>query len=188
MPQTWSPDGVRQERTNWRDQRISAKHRAWGFNCPCADLDFLLVEYNFSKPVALIEYKLHAAFPPSLHHPTYIALADLADNYKLGALPFLVVFYYPDIWAFRTLPVNEAAKKHFGQDEVYCEFDYVRKLYGLRNLVIKQEVLSLQLSRELPVYNLFDPPPKQPPASSTSNGSTPPPGSNGSTPPRATFS
>lgn len=31
--QRWSPDGVRQERTGWRDQSISARHRpdCWAF-------------------------------------------------------------------------------------------------------------------------------------------------------------
>ena len=53
----YSVDGVRQERTNWRDQELSARHRTWGFNCPAVDLDFLMVEYNIGKPVGLIEYK-----------------------------------------------------------------------------------------------------------------------------------
>lgn len=31
-----------QERTGWRDEEISARHRIWGVNCPAVDLDFLM--------------------------------------------------------------------------------------------------------------------------------------------------
>jgi hypothetical protein len=146
--QTWSSDGVRQERTGWRDEAISSRHRVWGFNCPAVDLDFLVVEYNVGKPVALIEYKHHAAAMPYLQHPTYRALTDLAENYGPGQLPFAVVFYWPDIWAFRVLPVNDAAKSYFTK-EMYCERDYVKVLYYMRRILLTHEVKG-KLSTGLP--------------------------------------
>jgi len=141
---------VRQERTGWRDGAISARHRHWGFNCPAVDLDFLVVEYNVGKPVALIEYKHNAARLPDLKHATYRALATLADGYR-EPLPFVVAFYWPDIWAFRITPVNATARRHFADDEMLCERDFVRRLYRLRRLTLTAHLegtLSVQMPAE----------------------------------------
>ena len=70
----FSPDGVRQERTGWRDQAISLRHRTWGFNCPGVDFDFLMLEYSTGKPVAVVEYKHYRARMPDREHPNYRAL------------------------------------------------------------------------------------------------------------------
>ena len=147
MPQEWSADGVRQERTGWRDLALSQRHRVWGFNCPAVDLDFLMVEYNIGKPVGLIDYKQYLARMPDLQHPTYRALVDLAD--RDPPLPFLIAFYWPDIWAFRACPVNATAQGWFGHDEVLCERDFVRRLYRMRRLTLAAH-LDGQLHTELP--------------------------------------
>jgi hypothetical protein len=147
--QEWSPDGVRQERTEWRDQAISARHRMWGFNCPCVDLDFLVAEYNVGKPVALIDYKHFLAKPPLLDHATYRALADLADGYKDTPLPFFIAFYWPDIWAFRLIPVNDCAKP-LCRGRVLCERDYVKGLYFLRDRVRDFHLVEATLNTQLP--------------------------------------
>jgi hypothetical protein len=146
MVSTYNYEGVRQERTGWRDQEISARHREWGFNCPAVDLDFLMVEYNIGKPVGLVEYKHHKAQLPNLNHPTYRALIDLADT---AGLPFIIAFYWPGIWAFRVMPVNDIAKEHFGINEDFSEYDFVRLLYMLRHLTIDATVLR-KLRREYP--------------------------------------
>jgi hypothetical protein len=138
--QNWSPDGTRQERTGWRDAEISSRHRQWGFNCPAVDLDFLVAEYNVGKPVALIEYKHHHARQPVLDHPTYRALSDLADHYSPAPLPFLVAFYWPDVWAFRVVPVNETARFHFQRGQILTERSFVRELYRLRRLTLAREL------------------------------------------------
>lgn len=132
---------VRKERTGWRDERISRRHRDWGFNCPAVDLDFVMAEYNIGKPVGLIEYKFYKAQMPNLLHPTYRALADLADGYKDDGLPFLVVFYWPDIWAFRIHPVNACAKGHFYEGEMLTERQFVYRLYRLRSLVLTEHLM-----------------------------------------------
>ena len=150
MPQNWSPDGTRQERTGWRDAGISARHRVWGFNCPAVDLDFLVVEYNVGKPVGIIEYKHFRARDPVLSHATYRALGALADGYKDGPLPLMVAFYWPDIWAFQVLPVNTAAKGAFALNEVLSERDFVMRLYRMRRRVLAKE-LADKLSTELPL-------------------------------------
>lgn len=155
--QAWTTDGTRQERTGWRDDRISQRHRDWGFNCPAVDLDFLMVEYNLGLPVGLIEYKHHAARMPSFIHPTYRAISSLADQHKLGPLPFAVAFYWPDYWAFRIHPVNDAAKKHFkGPFEVLTEAEFVARLYRIRNRTVAKEVISHLQNVLPPEYDTGD--------------------------------
>jgi hypothetical protein len=146
MSQNWSPDGTRKERTGWRDAAISQRHREWGFNCPAVDLDFLMVEYNLGKPVGLIEYKHHLARPPNLNHATYRALVELSDAAKL---PFLIAFYWPEIWAFKVLPVNDVATKSFELWEILSEREFVRRLYRMRRLVLARH-LELFLNNDLP--------------------------------------
>ena len=143
---------VRAERTGWRDAEISARHREWGFNCPAVDLDFLMVEYNLGKPVGLIEYKEHHATAPDLRHPTYRALVELAT---LAGLPFLIAFYWPDVWAFRITPVNDAAGLTFKPNEVLSEREFVTRLYRMRALVIREVVLK-QLNTTLPAGEFDD--------------------------------
>lgn len=137
------------ERTGWRDESISQRHRIWGFNCPAVDLDFLVAEYHIGKPVGLIEYKHFMAQVPNVLHPTYRALTALADGYKDGGLPFLIAFYWPDIWAFRITPVNDYAKEHFSAEENLSELEYVKRLYRLRSLTLT-EYLVKRLRTELP--------------------------------------
>ncbi len=138
------------ERTGWRDESISRRHRDWGFNCPAVDLDFLVAEYNIGKPVALIEYKRYTAQVPNVLHPTYRALSDLADKYSDGSLPFLIAFYWPDIWAFRIHPVNPCAKGHFYEGEMLTERQFVYRLYRLRSLVLTDHLMK-SLNDVLPI-------------------------------------
>ena len=53
---------VKEERSGWRDEMLSQRHRDWGFNCPAIDIDFLLIEYNSAKVKALVEYNMDEAF------------------------------------------------------------------------------------------------------------------------------
>lgn len=143
-------DGTRCERTGWRDAEISGRHRMWGFNCPAADLDFLMCEYNLGLPVGLVEYKHHQARMPDLRHPTYRALTTLCDGYNDNPLPFFVAFYWPDIWAFKVIPVNAKAHELVRvPGTTLTERDYVRGLYIMRRLVVTSEVLD-RLNDTLP--------------------------------------
>lgn len=149
-PMYRTADGTRKERTGWRDEEISTRHRMWGFNCPAVDLDFVLVEYNVGLPVALIEYKRFTAPMPNFQHPTHRALSDLATHYKMTGLPYACAFYWPETWAMRVYPVNDIAKRFF--EVPYEDFDessYVIRLYQMRNLVIEDGVLP-QLNTAAP--------------------------------------
>jgi len=142
---------VTQERTGWRDEELSKRHRKWGWDCPVVDIDLLMVEYNFGKPIALVEYKKHNAPAPMLNHPTYKALCELANADKL---PFFIAVYWPDIWAFKIIPVNDISKKYFNPDVTYTEKQYVESLYSLRSRMIQNTVLE-ELNSILPSgYNV----------------------------------
>lgn len=132
-----------QERTGWRDEAISGRHRSWGFNCPAVDLDFLVVEYNLGLPSAIVEYKHWQTSGWNTQHPTYRALTDLANGYRGIGLPALVVKYWPDIWAFQTFPLNEAAKEFFSHGQMLTERQYVKKLYKIRGRTLQSGLADL---------------------------------------------
>lgn len=152
--QLYSKDGVRMERTNWRCQAISSRHRHWGYNCPAVDLDFMVAEYNHGVPVALIEYKERHAFPPDLSHATYRALSDLANNYRPRPLPFLIATYDPVDWWFIVTPVNDAAHQFFGHvaGQAITEQRFVTGLYKLRSKILtdSDRVAIAKLNLSLP--------------------------------------
>lgn len=133
-----NPTIVRAERTGWRDQKISERHRMWGFNCPAVDLDFLMVEYNLGKPVGVVEYKHSGAQQPNLLHPTYRAITELAN---LASLPFFIAFYHNEHWWFRITPVNKRAADVFTNNSNLTEREFVTVLYKMRSLVVENEVL-----------------------------------------------
>lgn len=122
------------ERSGWRDEAISRRHRQWGFNCPGVDLDFVMVEYNHGQPVALVEYKERRAAPLQTNHPTYQALRALADGYRNGPLPFFVARYCSTDWWFMVTPLNEPAQRHYQHcaGQVLSEQRFVRSLHLLR--------------------------------------------------------
>ena len=140
---------VREERTGWRDQRISERHRQWGYDCPATDIDFLLLEYDTGKPAAIVEYKRDGASKPNLKRATYRALSILANCAKIS---FLIAFYWPKIWAFQVFPVNKYAKNHFKWGERFNEIEFVKMLYNLRNKVLNR-VIEEKLNTEYPPAN-----------------------------------
>lgn len=138
--QKWSIDGVRLERTGWRCQAISDRHRYWGYNCPSVDLDFVMAEYNHGKPVAIVEYKDRHAMAPDLSHPTYAALSDLANQYQGGPLPFFIATYDSVDWWFVVTPVNQRAVEYYGKTAGFplTEQRFVKSLYVLRKRTLDE--------------------------------------------------
>ena len=133
---------VREERTGWRCEKISRRHRQWGYNCPAVDLDFVVAEYNHGKPVALIEYKERRAQPSDLSHPTYRALVELADGYRGGPIPCLIATYCSDLWWFVVTPLNHRAREHYAHipdGQVLSEQRFVTSLYKLRKDILTKE-------------------------------------------------
>ena len=121
---------VREERTNWRDEMISKKHREWGWDCPAVDVDFLLVEYDRAEPAAIIEYKKYNAAAVNPDHPSMRALSSLGER---AGLPFFIVRYCIDEPGnYVTTPANYVATRHLGGTVEFTEEEYVNFLYKLR--------------------------------------------------------
>ena len=128
---------VREERSGWRDEALSLRHREWGWDCPALDVDFLLIEYDYGHPVALVEYKHEDAAPQVVTHPSYRALIELADR---ASLPLFVVRYAEGFAWFRVVPLNEQAKECLSDRITWSEKEYVSFLYGLRGRHIPSEI------------------------------------------------
>jgi|SRR5882672_3406283 len=120
---------VRQERTHWRDQGLSQRHRKWGFHCPAIDLDFLLVEYDTGLTVAIIEYKNEHAPTQWSSHPSYRAISRLGTT---AGLPVFAVRYASDFSWWKVTALNEKAKEWAAMTAELTEDDYIRFLYSVR--------------------------------------------------------
>lgn len=126
-----SPE-VRQERTGWRDEGLSRRHRTWGWDCPAVDIDFLLIEYDKAEPKAIIEYKSVEAEVQSSKHPSYVALCKVASA---AGLPLFAVRYSADYSWWRVMALNALAVRALKGEAWalhFSEADYVEWLYELR--------------------------------------------------------
>jgi hypothetical protein len=130
---------VRQERTGWRDLSLSQRHRRWGWDCPAVDLDFLFLEYDKGKAVALVEYKHEAAQPQFAVHPTYQAMIDLGDR---ADVPVFGVRYAGDFSWWRVVPLNALAKIYVIERTEMTEAQWVQLLYQIRGYDVPQSVLD----------------------------------------------
>ena len=120
---------VQEERTGWRDARISAQHRAWGYDCPALDIDFLMLEYDRGKAAALVEYKHEAAKELRLAHPSVRAIVDLADR---AGVPSFVTRYADDFAWWYPTPLNARARALFPRQGHLSEEQWVELLYRCR--------------------------------------------------------
>jgi len=130
---------VRPERTGWRDEALSRRHRRWGWDCPAVDLDFLFLEYDRGKASAIVEYKNEHARPQYASHPTYQAMIDLGDRAKL---PVIAVRYADDFSWWRVVPLNETAKRYIPQRAELTETEWVALLYKIRGYDVPKSVLE----------------------------------------------
>lgn len=134
-------DTSRKERTGWRDEEISSRHRMWGFNCPARDVDFLMVESDNRKAVAIIDYKHISARDEEVHSREHEPVIWLADGRNI---PFFVVTYDPVPWWFTVYAKNGSAEQFVdkwcnknypdqtGRIPFLTEYDYVKMLYDIR--------------------------------------------------------
>lgn len=134
------PD-VRKERTGWRDQWISNRHRLWGWDAPMVDIDFLACEYNHGKPVGLIEYKHEKRKDEYTSEASWNALRELC---KTPNIPLFKIIYAPErkqFWAEgkNTLAITGLRHVYSLSDIALhptkgsTEVEYVSFLYQLRN-------------------------------------------------------
>lgn len=118
-----------EERTGWRDEALSNRHRTWGKGCAAVDIDFLMLEYNYAAPAALVEYKNEFAAVQSSKHFTYQALAELANRARI---PFFACRYASDFSWWKVTPLNPNAKEHIPETTVMTESQWVELLYKTR--------------------------------------------------------
>ena len=120
---------VRAERSGWRDETISKRHRLWGWDCPAIDIDFLMIEYNRGNPIALVEYKHERAMEFNIKHTSYQAMIKLANASKI---PCFVARYADDFSWWDITPINGYATKFLPKKQRITERQWVAMLYKIR--------------------------------------------------------
>lgn len=138
---------VRAERSGWRDRALSLRHRDWGWDCPAVDIDFLMLEYDNSKPAALVEYKHERAKQAKSTHPSYKAMRALCDS---SQIPLLAVRYTQDLSSYLVVPLNAKASVFIPNRRPMTELEYVTLLYAIRNRTLPPEIAeALSVAPEL---------------------------------------
>ena len=120
---------TKKERTGWRDQALSERHREWGYNLPAVDIDFLLIEFDQGIARAIIEYKHEWAQEENTSSKSYQAISGLANAAKL---PFFVVSYGTDLSWYKVMPRNGNAYQCLSSVTTMKEDEYVQFLFRLR--------------------------------------------------------
>lgn len=110
------------ERTGWRDERISTRHRTWGKGFLFTDIDGIWVECKSATPVALIEYKMEKDFNPDEWQ--YSVLVNLGNMAKL---PIFFVKYSHDFTYIQVKGLNKLA------------INFMEKRYNVRQCSMKEE-------------------------------------------------
>ena len=128
---------VTQERSGWRDMALSLRHREWGYDAPMVDVDWLVIEYDFREPVALVSYKREDA--PGESEANRTAFRVLA---WMAHLPAFEVRYSPNLASFRPLALNGSARRLLPEPVAMSERQYVAFLYRLRGRRAPDEVLA----------------------------------------------
>jgi hypothetical protein len=126
---------IAEERTGWRDPLISERHRAWGYDCPAVDIDFMVIEYDKAEPKALVEYKNQRTPVINLKkHPSIMAMVSLANK---AGLPAFIVRYADDFSWWKVAALNDEAMDHLhGNPTLMSEVEWVRTLYAVRGLTM----------------------------------------------------
>lgn len=130
---------VKKERSGWRDLGLSDRHRRWGWDCPAVDLDFLFLEYDKGKAVALVEYKHERAAIQHAIHPTYQAMIDLGNR---ASIPVFACRYKNDYSEWIVTPLNGIARKFLSERKAMTEREWVSFLYEIRGYSVPKEVLD----------------------------------------------
>lgn len=136
------------ERSGWRDQALSLRHRDWGRDCPAIDLDFVLTEYDHADPVALIEYKERSAHVRA-KDPNIRTLQNLASR---ANLPLFMAFYDNQQWWFKVYPVNVAARELLPDPAIMSEREYVAFLYRVRHRTFRDAFAKVKLNDYKPEH------------------------------------
>ena len=135
---------VKQERSGWRDESISRRHREWGWDCPAIDIDFLLLNYSHGQPTALVEYKHEKVKSISPSHPSFKALIALGTMAKL---PVFCVRYSDNLVEYIVIPLNEIASTYVGGRTIMSELQWVSMLYRINKDRIPNHIKNKIVNR-----------------------------------------
>lgn len=130
---------VSPERTGWRDKTLCDRHREWGWNCPAVDIDLLMIEYDSSHPVALVEYKHEQATPQMPSHPSYCAMAELGTR---AGVPVFAVRYAGDLSWWKVTPLNDLARTWTPTRTTMTERGWVALLYRIRGRKLPADLFA----------------------------------------------
>lgn len=139
-------NSVRMERTHWRDEALSERHRLWGYDCPAVDVDFLLVEYDRKEPCAIVDYK-HEKLSEWHRNASSTAISRLATK---AGIPAFVCAYADDFSWLWPIPLNELAEHWISEQngERLSEQEWVALLYQMRERTIPESIsTSLKTQR-----------------------------------------
>ncbi len=123
---------VRLERTFWRDEGLSQRHRLWGYDLPAVDIDFLLIEYDRGIACALVDYKIEFSAWPDLNSASFRAMIDIASN-RFVPIPAFIVRYAADFSWYDVIGLNlESWAWMRSKVQRMTERQWVEILYRLR--------------------------------------------------------
>ena len=111
----------------------------WGKTCTATDFDFLLLEYEYGTPKAIIEYKheyAKAQYPTS---PQYQALIKLGNK---AEIPVLACRYSEDYSSYNVVPLNDYAKKFVPERKKFDERGWITLLYEMKGHKVTAEFLK----------------------------------------------
>src|SRR5262245_48041683 len=101
------------ERTGWRDEAASARHRFYGENAPMVNIDSLWLEYDRAVPVALVELRRVGGRVWGLENDSNVrAIAALAND-RFTPLPFVIVLYDYPPFGYKVVYLNGFAAAFF---------------------------------------------------------------------------
>lgn len=106
-------------------------------NCPAVDLDLIMIEFDHERVCGLVEYKHELAALQYASHPTYRAIADLANRARV---PFIACRYSDDLTWFKAHPLNDFAKTFLASPAKMTERQWVSLLYRIRGRAVPDDL------------------------------------------------
>lgn len=111
----------------------SYRHRLWGYHVPAMDIDFLMIEYDRAKVVALVDYKHEAAAAVDFKSHNWRAIIDLGDR---AGVPVFCVYYAGDFSWWSVSAANVLAGDWVSGEVRLTEAEYIRLMYRIRRRIV----------------------------------------------------